>query len=69
MDNPKFIYSMTHREVHDLYKEAHTLLSDAWSDSIDENIYMENARLIALKTAAERLLKANLEKIDYHRAP
>jgi len=60
---------MIHREVHDLYKEASHLLNDAWSDSVDDNIYMENARLIALKPAAERLLKANLEKIEYHKAP
>lgn len=60
---------MTHRAVHDLYKEANSILNDAWSDSIDENIYMENAKLIALKTATERLLKANKEKIDFHRAP
>lgn len=60
---------MTHREVQDLYIEANKALDAAWRDSINEDIYTENAKLIALKTAVERLLKANIEKVDYHRAP
>lgn len=59
--------SYLHREVQDLYKEANLCLDRAWSSSIDDDFIIENAKLHALHTAVERLIKANIEKMNIAR--
>ena len=59
--------SYLHREVQDLYKVANHCLDRAWSNSIDDELIIENAQLHALHTAVERLIKANLEKMNIAR--
>ena len=58
-----------HGQVQDHYAEANKILSEAWSDSIDDKLHDENAKLHAVKTAIERLIRANIEKMYIHRAP
>lgn len=59
--------SYLHREVQDLYTEANKCLDRAWSNSIDDELINENAKLQALKTAVERLIQANIEKMNIAR--
>lgn len=59
--------SYLHREVQDLYIEANKCLDRAWSNSIDDELHEENAKLQALKTAVDRLVQANIEKMDIAR--
>lgn len=56
-----------HGQVQETYAEANKILNEAWSDSIDDRALDENAKLHALKTAVERLIRANIEKMEIAR--